>query len=111
MADAFTAPLRASSSWVPCDASLEADEISEAIYKWCNEEGGMPAPLDSEIHASLYEIPAGSSWDGWPQHPARVRVTLPNGVRYVLNVEIDGGYGDDGTGWKMFFAVEVRHGN
>lgn len=110
MACPFTAPLRAVTAWVPCSTPIYAEEIDECILRW-HSENGTPAPdWDSEMAAAVYEIPAGTDWSGWPEPPTRVRVVLPSRVVYLVSVEVDGGYGDDGSQFRQFFHVEARRG-
>lgn len=104
MADPFTRALRDATAWTPCDEH-DDDDVDKAIERW-HVEHDLPCPPDEQFAESTVEKPHGTNFTGWNEAWCeRLRVTMPNGNRYWLQVDMEGGGGDDGRGRCTYYNV------
>jgi hypothetical protein len=109
MADVHTSALRQADAWVPTAGGIDDTQVAKAIERW-HVEHDLAIPADAELIGATWQIPAGTLIDHHPDHlaPASLlRVEMPNGNRYVLTIEREGGGGHDGRGECIY--VNVRH--
>jgi hypothetical protein len=84
---AFTAPLRERDAWIEDCEGTDDVQVADAILRWFDEQGFHPPPDDAEFAAARWFVPA----DTCPESPAsRLRVVMPNGDRYELEIEREG---------------------
>jgi hypothetical protein len=84
---AFTAPLREAGAWVADGDCTDDTKIADAILRWFDEQQFHPPPEDEEFAAARWFVPAGTCGE----NPAnRMRVVMPNGDRYELEIEREG---------------------
>lgn len=109
MADRYTTVLLQADAWVECDDYILDTRVADAIERW-HVEHELAIPADAEFVAAKWSMPVGTTMGCHPLRPQaeQLRVEMPNGNRYLLTIDREGGGGDDGTGECIY--LNVRHG-
>lgn len=98
MADQLTLALRHADAWSPTSprASVHLDAVERAIERW-HVEHGLAIPPDEQFREATWLVPQSQHGRLFIEGPELLRVRMPCGNVYTIEIDREGGGGDDGT--------------